>query len=177
MIFLMMIDTPEEKRKFVIMYEKHRYLMQKVAMDILNDRYLAEDAVQNAFFNLAKNMEHIADPDGIPAKRYLIAITKNAAIDLYRKRTSERKKEVFFDELGKEDMPVTYLETDVENEVLDVLKNLPPKYRDIFLLKYSANMENAEIAKVCGLKEGTVRQRIARGKVLIEEELKKLEKM
>ena len=37
MIFLMMIDTPEEKRKFVILYEKYRYLMQKVATDVLRD--------------------------------------------------------------------------------------------------------------------------------------------
>ena len=30
---------------------------------------------------------------------------------------------------------------------------LPEKYKDVFLLKYSAEMENSEIAKVCGIKE------------------------
>ena len=73
-------------------------------------------------------------------------------------------------------MPATYMkETDTENEILNILRNLPEKYKDIFLLKYSANMDNREIAKVCGIREGTVRQRLARGKVLIENELKKLE--
>ena len=57
----------------------------------------------------------------------------------------------------------------------NILRNLPEKYRDIFLLKYSADMDNSEIAKVCGIKEGTVRQRLARGKALIEDELRKLE--
>ena len=51
---------------------------------------------------------------------------------------------------------------------------MPPKYRDIFLMKYSAHLENAEIAEICGLREGTVRQRLARGKRLIENELQKL---
>lgn len=37
MILLMMVDTPEEKRKFVILYENYRYLMLKVAVDILHD--------------------------------------------------------------------------------------------------------------------------------------------
>ena len=37
MILLMMVDTPEEKRKFVILYENYRYLMLKVAADILHD--------------------------------------------------------------------------------------------------------------------------------------------
>lgn len=49
------------------------------------------------------------------------------------------------------------------------------KYRDIFLLKYSAHLDNKEIAKLCGIQEGTVRQRIARGKLMIEDALQKLE--
>ena len=60
--------------------------------------------------------------------------------------------------------------------MLDILKNLPPKYRDIFLLKYSTHLENWEIARICGLREGTIRQRIARGKRLIEKELEKIKK-
>ena len=67
------------------------------------------------------------------------------------------------------------METDLENEVLDILKNLPEKYKDVFLLKYSADMENSEIGKAGGIKEATVRQRIARGKVLIENEIRTLE--
>ncbi len=169
MIFLMMIDTPAEKRKFVILYEKYRYLMQKVATDILRDCFLAEDAVQDAFMHLAKNMGKVNETDSVATKRYLITITKNAAIDIYRKRRVQMQKEIYIDE----DAQLSYTETDVENSVLDVLKNLPVKYRDIFLLKYSANLENSEIAKLCGIQEGTVRQRIARGKVLIEEALGK----
>lgn len=84
------------------------------------------------------------------------------------------QKEIYIDELD-EDILLSYTETDVENSVLDVLKNLPVKYRDIFLLNYSAKLENREIAKLCGIQEVTVRQRIARGKILIEKELSRLE--
>lgn len=31
----MIIDSPEEKRVFVVIYEKYRYLMMKVAHDVL----------------------------------------------------------------------------------------------------------------------------------------------
>lgn len=176
MILLMMIDSSEDKRKFCILYEKYRYLMHRVAMDILHDRYLAEDAVHNAFLRAAHNMENVGEPDSRQTKSYLIIITKNAAIDIFRKRKKRMQREINTDEIEEEKMPASYLkETDMENRVLDILKNLPEKYKDIFLLKYSADMENREIAKVCGIKEGTVRQRLARGKVLIENELKKLE--
>ena len=86
MIFLMMIDTSEDKRKFTVLYEKYRHLMQKVAADVLNDRFLAEDAVHNAFVSLAAHMDKIGNPDSLQTKRYLITITKNAAIDIYRKK-------------------------------------------------------------------------------------------
>ena len=175
MIFLMMIDTPEDKRKFVILYEKYRYLMQKVAMDVLHDRFLAEDAVHNAFISLVTHLDSIGETESLQTKRYLITIVKNAAIDLYRKKNIQIREEIYMDEMNEEDMPATYMETDLENDVLDILKNLPVKYRDIFLLKYSSHFENSEIARLCGIQEGTVRQRIARGKVLIDKALKKLE--
>lgn len=37
MMILMIVDEPEEKRKFLILYETYRYLMLKVAVDILHD--------------------------------------------------------------------------------------------------------------------------------------------
>ena len=175
MIFLLMIDTPEGRRKFVTLYEKYRYLMQKVAMDVLHDRFSAEDAVHNAFMNLAMHMDVIGEPESLQTKRYLVTAVKNAAVDLYRKKNARARREIYVDELAGKDIPVVYMETDLENDVLDILKNLPVKYRDIFLLKYSANLENREIAGLCGIQEGTVRQRIARGKLLIEDALQKLE--
>lgn len=177
MIFLMMtdIDTPENKRKFVILYEKYKFLMQKVAMEVLHDSYFAEDAVHNAFMKLAKHMGDIGAAESLSTKRYLITITKNAAIDIYRKRSSQIHKEIYIDELGEEELPLTYIETDIDDQILDVLKNLPVKYRDIFLLKYSAQLENREIAEICGIQEVTVRQRIARGKAMLEDVLRKPE--
>lgn len=53
MMILMMIDTPEDKRKFVVLYDKYRHLMMKTALYVLHDPYLAEDATHNAFVSLA----------------------------------------------------------------------------------------------------------------------------
>ena len=91
MIYLMMIDSENDKRKFVILYEKYKYLMLKVAFDVLKDNYLAEDAVHEAFIKVSKNMEKIGDVDTRETKRYLITITKNATIDIYRKRSIQMK--------------------------------------------------------------------------------------
>ena len=170
MIYLMMIDSENDKRKFVILYENYRHLMLKVAYDVLRDNYLAEDAVHEAFIKVAKNMEKIGE-----TKRYLITITKNSTIDIYRKRSSWMKREIFVDELSESDVPLTFLETETDNRVLDILKDLPVKYRDVFLLKYSSKLENSEIAELLRISEGTVRQRLCRGKTMIQQAINKLE--
>ena len=162
----MIIDSPEEKRVFVVIYEKYRYLMMKVAHDVLKDNFLAEDAVHEAFIKIAHNMQNIHDVESVETKRYLIIVAKNAAIDIYRSR-KKMKEKMIIDELGEDAGPITYLKTDIDNEILDILKNLPVKYRDVFLLKYSNHMSNADISKV--------RQRIARGKLIINEEIERLE--
>ena len=86
MIYLMMIDVEDDRRKFVVLYEKYRCLMMTVAISILKDNYLAEDAVHEAFIKVAKNIDKFGDVDRIETKRYLISIVKSTAIDIYRKR-------------------------------------------------------------------------------------------
>lgn len=171
----MMIDTEESKRKFVILYEKYRYLMIRVAYDILGDRFLAEDAVHESFVKLTQNMNKIGDVNAQETKRFVITITKNSALDIYRKRSIQIKREVYLDELRDNEIPITYIETELDNRILDILKNLPDIYRDVFLLKYSSKLDNKEIAELLGVSEGNIRQRILRGKELIREAIKKVE--
>lgn len=158
MIYLMMIDAEEDKQKFAILYETYRHLMMKVALNVLKDTFLAEDAVHEAFIKIAKNMEKIGEIDATVTKRYLLTITKNATIDIYRKRNHQFQREIY-----------------VDDGILDILRCLPVKYRDVFLLKYSGNMDNDEIAKVLNITEGTIRQRLSRGKIMIQEALNKRE--
>ena len=177
MIYLLMIDSGEDRRKFVILYETYRHFMMKIALDILKDTYLAEDAVHEAFMKIAANMDKVGEPGSLSTKRYLAVTANHAAVDIYRKRKKQFDREMSVEDLDIRIEPAVYMESDADNEVLDILKNLPGRYRDIFLLKYSARMENKDIAGILDIPEGTVRQRIARGKILIQEALDRLEEM
>lgn len=96
----MMVDTPEQKRKFAELYERYRYLMFKIAVDILHEHHLAEDALQEAFVRVAKHMECIGQLEETATKRYLITITKNAA--LAEQGTSMEQTEYSFLDWGRE---------------------------------------------------------------------------
>lgn len=124
MIYLMMIDAEEDKQKFAILYETYRHLMMKVALNVLKDTFLAEDAVHEAFIKLRKHGK-IGEIDATATKRYLLTITKNATIDIYRKQNHQFQREIYVDELEECNVPVTYAETNVDDGILDILRRLP----------------------------------------------------
>lgn len=171
LLYLAMIDDPNERRLFEEVYLKYRNLLFYISNSILSDEKLAEDAVHNTFLRLLQNMDKIEGLNSAKTRRYLVVSSKNSAIDLYRKRKANA--EYCFDEINRE-VEAAYGEIDEENMVLNCIKNLPAKYRDIFMLKYSSEFTNTEIAEILELPEGTVRQRIARGKKVLEKSVTKL---
>lgn len=176
MSFLMTMDGYNHESELLIeqLYNQYKYLMFKVAKDILKDEHLAEDALHEAFIKIAYNLDKIDDLMSNKTKRYLITITKNAALDIYRKRKVRR--EMYYDEV-EDEIAMTYEceDTDIDNRVLNILMNLPVKYRDIFLLKFSSGYSIQEISKILNIPEGTIRQRIVRGKKKIEDMLINME--
>ena len=86
LLFLSMLETPEEQSRFTALYETYRYLLWYVAKDILKDRDLAEDAVQEAYLTLARHMDRVEEVNSPRTKRFLVTIVKSRAIDILRRQ-------------------------------------------------------------------------------------------
>jgi RNA polymerase sigma-70 factor (ECF subfamily) len=69
---------------------------------------------------------------------------------------------------------VTYINECEDNKIVEILKHLPALYRDVLLLKYSNCYSNKEIASVLNISEETVRQRISRGKKMVQSRLEEV---
>ena len=59
-LYLSLLNSEEEKKTFQEIYYSYRSLLYQVANQILKDTWLSEDAVQNTFLALVKNMEKIS---------------------------------------------------------------------------------------------------------------------
>lgn len=59
LIYLQMLETPEEKSLFEQIYLEYRGLMYHVAYEILHNEQDAEDAVHQAFIKIAENIKKI----------------------------------------------------------------------------------------------------------------------
>lgn len=172
MMFLDMVDTPEEKETFKKIYYTYRKLMRYCAYEILQDDGLAEEAVQEAFLKLTKYLKKIKDVKCHKTRHFIVIVVESAAKDIYRREKRNAHISLDFDEEQYMFPPKEKIEdlTQVEKAILE----LPATYREIFRMKYVWGYENKEIAKILGLKESALRQRLVRGKVLLKEILEEM---
>ena len=153
------------------LYSNYSKIMYHVAYQILNDQFLAEDAVQNAFMKLEKNKFKIDSITCNKTKSFMVIITRNIAIEIYNKK---KKEAPTYDSRELDEIPDNKLvpidiiiNNESISEIRDALSLLDSKYSDIILLKYFSDYSNIEIASLLNISEDLVRVRLHRAKKLL----------
>ena len=77
LIYLSLIDSLEDKRKFERLYIAYKQTMYYVANRILKDSYAAEDAVHQAFLRIINHLEKIDESDCRKTKAFLVVVTEH----------------------------------------------------------------------------------------------------
>lgn len=172
LIYLSMIETEEDKSKFVLLYEKYRKLMYYVANQILKDEYLSEDAVHQTFIKIIENLDNISEIDCHKTKSYIVTMVRNHSINLYNQRKNHPM--VSLDtEMDIESNEI--FEIQEEDAIVKAVANLPQIYNAVLTLKYVQEFSNTEIAEALDISESTVRKRLERAKSKVQESLEKEE--
>ena len=167
LLFLSILETQEEKNKFTLLYEKYRYLLWYVAKDILKDKDLAEDAVQEAFLTLTWHLDHVGDVESPRTKRFLVTIVKSRAIDLLRKEKRAEFTEyedALGDAAGENDTLDAYLQLESYERLVEAIRSLDENYRVVLECRYLHELSEKETAQVLGLAEKTVNVRTYRAR-------------
>lgn len=162
LVYLQMIEGPEERSKFEQVYTTYRGLMFYVAQKILGNDQDAEDAVHDAFVAIANKIKKISAPECHKTKAYVVTIVENKAIDLYR-----RKQRYSSGGLSEELVGMT-VEYDGDDELARCMLKLPARYRNFLLLKYDQGYTNRELEKILGLSSVAVRKLDQRAKEQLE---------
>jgi RNA polymerase sigma-70 factor (ECF subfamily) len=144
------------------------------AISLLGDRSAAEDVTALAFERLFRSRSRL-DPRRGTARAWLFAIARNAALDELRRRRRRSRLEPDLELPGTED-PAEALE-DIERRaaVRDALLALPPRDREIVLLKFHGQLSNSELARALGISESNAGTRLYRALTRLREERFQLE--
>lgn len=153
------------------LYRNYRKLMFGIAYDILKNEQDAEDAVQDAFFRLAENLDKITDEDSPQARNFAAVITRNICFNVLRKRHIEddiNEAEVSSDTSAEDEFLAAQGVETLERAIL----SLPEKYRDILYLTVYEEFKLRDAAKLLGITYENAKSRVKRARRKISEFLK-----
>lgn len=158
------MDSPSEILDQLMRQHGSR-LLRLCAMN-LRDASLAQDAVQDTFLKAFRQIHRFrGDADPLT---WLTAIAINVCRDYQRTawfRHVDRRVEA-------EPLPAAAGFVFPDHTVINAVTALPPRYREVILLRYYQNMKHREIAAALRISERTVRQRLSKANAMLREQLK-----
>ena len=85
LIYLQVIETPEDEDKFTAIYEAYHDLLFYIAFERMKHIEDAEDAVHHVFMKIAENIKNI-EPVSPKTKMYVVTMIDNRVTDVFRVR-------------------------------------------------------------------------------------------
>jgi len=166
---------PSKQHTFIeACYELYEQKMFRVALAILRDETLAEDAVQDAFLKLIRHKVYFNNADADDCKRYILTVIKNTSINLYNKRKNENKVVSFAENLEAvcaDEAAITDDNNDTGAECTPLMNSLPEKYYDVVECLVIRDFSVRETADRLGITEANVRKRYERAKKMMRQGL------
>ena len=127
-------------------------------MNLLHNEADAEDVVRQTFLYLFCNFEKLGDVDSPSTKAYIAKTAEHRAIDILR----GNKRFASLEDCPDFNSP----HMDALHPLEDALSQLPEHYRRVITLHYVEGYSTKEIARMLGLKRGTVQKTMWRAKTM-----------
>jgi RNA polymerase sigma-70 factor (ECF subfamily) len=149
------------------------------------DRATAEDLCQEVFLRVHRSLSEFDGSARFHA--WIHTIATNVAITEHRRRRAKKRgrttvsidapiagtDDLFLDPAGRERDPADRAhQSDFVARVRACVRELPDEFRDAVVLRDMEGLSYEEIASVLDLPPGTVRSRIHRGRLLLQDKLK-----
>lgn len=173
--YLSLIDEPDDKEKFAEIFRSYGNMMFSKAMSVLHNTALAEEAVQESFLKIAKNISKISEPNCSKTAAFIVIIVRNTALDMLKSEhindtepLDESIPDISSDTLSR------IISNDGYNALLNAVNGLDSIYSDVLMLKLVYGYDTASISKLMNIPVKTADSRIYRGKKLLMTKLEEL---
>lgn len=168
-------------RAFDVIVRRYRDRLLNFVFRFLGDRETAEDVVQETFLRVFQKCKEYH-----PSARFstwIFTIAGNLAKSELRRRKkwrllpldwnehTERRVEIPDDARQPDDLAETEIATEA---IQKAIESLSPKHRQVVILRDIQDMPYEEIAQIVGCPIGTVKSRLNRGRLHLQNKLKRL---
>lgn len=158
------------------LYDRFGRVAYGLALRILRDPGLAEDAVQEAFMTVWRNADRFM-PERAKASSWLLTFVHRRAVDLVR-REERRRTEPLTNERDGGESPAPDEEAWLRlrrEKVQEALRALPDQQREALELAYFGGFTQSELAERLGEPLGTIKSRMFTGLARLRELLAETE--
>ena len=169
-IIIMEIESDADRVLVERLYHTCRSAMLRRAKEILGDEDDAEEAVQDALVRLIRHMDTVREIPTAEQPCYLMMLNRTAALDIYRKRKRNTALRQELEQALDAEPPEAALPDELllgEEKIetlMECLRELPQRDRDLLSCRYLMDMSDEEIAPLAGVAAGSVRMLLTRAR-------------
>jgi RNA polymerase sigma factor (sigma-70 family) len=158
------------------LYELFAPKMMGVCMRYAADRESAEDFLQDGFIRVFEKIEKFRFEGSFEG--WMRRVIVNMIIESFRKKKIETELTDDFPDFDESES-VDEEESDVPtlNSLLELIRQLPARYRLVFNLYVLEERTHDEIAKELGISSGTSKSNLSRARKWLQERLNQKQKM
>jgi RNA polymerase sigma-70 factor (sigma-E family) len=132
----------------------------RLAVLLVHDLPTAEDVVQDTFIATQSNWPRLRDREKAPAYLRCSVVNRSLSVLRHRAVVDKHAPRPLPDEPSAETEAITALE---RSAVIDALRGLPERQREALVLRYYADLSEADIAEAMGISKGAVKTHATRG--------------
>jgi RNA polymerase sigma-70 factor (ECF subfamily) len=161
---LVSLVASSDEQALAELYDRFGRVAYGLALRILRDEALAQDAVQEAFLGVWRSADRYL-PERAKASTWILTLVHRRAVDLVRREDRRRGEPL-------DDAPEPVAVSTVEGEatlsfqrrvVQEALKGLPADQREALELAYYGGLTQSELAERLGQPLGTIKSRMFMG--------------
>jgi RNA polymerase sigma-70 factor (ECF subfamily) len=157
------------------LYDETRRFVYALALRILQDYGLAEEATMDVYLQIWRQAHSYAPARGNPSA-WLLNMARSRAIDLLRRKARKKRLEESLEAAGSmvastHDPEQASLLGEKQRRAREALAQLNPEQREVIEIAYFAGLSHSEIAELLGLPLGTIKTRIRSGMLKLRESL------
>jgi len=144
-------------------YSEYHTKIFRFSVAYLKNEEDAYDIVQESFIKLWENRLVLKKDTNFDA--FLFTITKNSVLSLFRKRSTEEKYLNYLVQAAAPNTQGTEEQIDytfLRERYLQLIEQLPPKRKEVFILSREKGLSNKEIALMKGIAEKTVEDHLSK---------------
>lgn len=163
-----------EKDLYALIIRHYNQRLYRIALAITNNETYVPDIMQTAYIKAYSNLHQFRFESGFSTWLTKILVNESLA---YLKKTSQitqvDQSKLSNGTTDQETPLMKLLNNELKNELESSIRELPDKYRTVFIMREMECMSVAETMDCLGLSESNVKIRLNRAKVMLRTKLGK----